>query len=306
MAGSRSRRERITAFLMLLPCFVVIIGFYLYPTMYNLEISLTDLSLLKLRQGGNFVGMANYREFFTNDQLWTLVLNTVFWLTFVTVALRLLLGLAIALLIQSERLKRWRMTAIVRLALIIPWAIPPIVAVAVWRWLLDPTVGPVNRMLVSLGLIDNPVAFFANLHTVWPSIVTIVVWNTVPIATISILAALQAIPLDLYEAAGLDGADQWQKFRFITLPWLVPTLSVLALMSTIWTFNNFVYVWLATGAGPGTYTNVLATEIYIRAFTDTRFGYSAAIGVVMAVAMAALGAVYFKTFGARAIDERVG
>lgn len=306
MAASRSRRERITAFLMLLPCFVVIVGFYLYPTMYNLEISLTDLSLLKLRQGGNFVGAANYREFFTNDQLWTLVLNTVFWLTFVTVALRLLLGLAIALLIQSKRLKRWRMTAIVRLALIIPWAIPPIVAVAVWRWLLDPTVGPVNRLLVNLGLIDNPVAFFANLQTVWPSIVTIVVWNTVPIAAISLLAALQAIPEDLYEAAGLDGADQWQTFRFITLPWLVPTLSVLALMSTIWTFNNFVYVWLATGAGPGTYTNVLATEIYIRAFTDTRFGYSAAIGVVMAVAMAALGAVYFKTFGARAIDERVG
>jgi multiple sugar transport system permease protein len=234
------------------------------------------------------------------------VVNTVFWLTFVTVAMRLLLGLAIAMLIQSRRLKRWRMTAIVRLALIIPWAIPPIVAVAVWRWLLDPTVGPVNRLLVNLGLIDNPVAFFANLHTVWPSIVTIVVWNTVPIAAISLLAALQAIPEDLYEAAGLDGADQWQKFRFITLPWLVPTLSVLALMSTIWTFNNFVYVWLATGAGPGTYTNVLATEIYIRAFTDTRFGYSAAIGVVMAVAMAALGAVYFKTFGARAIDERVG
>ena len=306
MTASRVRRERVTAFLMLLPCFVVIVGFYLYPTMYNLEISLTDLSLLKLRQGGRFVGLENYREFFAGDQLWTLVLNTVFWLTFVTVVLRLALGLAIALLIQSQRLKRWGMDTVVRLALIIPWAIPPIVAVAVWRWLLDPSVGPINRLMVASGLINNPIAFFANLHTVWPSIVTIVVWNTVPIAAVSLLAALQSIPQDLYEAAGLDGADQWQKFRFITLPWLIPTLSVLALMSTIWTFNNFVYVWLATGAGPGTYTNVLATEIYIRAFTDTRFGYSAAIGVVMALVMAALGAVYFKTFGARALDERVG
>jgi multiple sugar transport system permease protein len=121
-----------------------------------------------------------------------------------------------------------------------------------------------------------------------------------------LLAALQTIPEDLNEAADIDGANRWQLFRFITLPYLIPTISVLTLMSVIWTFNNFVYVWLATGAGPGTFTNVLATEVYIRAFIDLRIGYSAAIGVTMAIVMAAFGALYFRYFGLNDMQDKVG
>ncbi len=290
---------------MLLPCFLIIVGFYLYPTLYNLEISVTDLSLLKPREGASDVGWANFREFFEHGQLWLLFVNTAGWLTLGTVVLRLLMGLGFALLIQSRVAARWRMTTVLRMALIIPWATPPIVAVAIWRWLLDPTTGPVNQLLLWSGLVREPVAFFASLATVWPSITTVVVWNTVPLVAISLLAALQAIPSDLYEAAAIDGANPWQEFRYITFPWLIPTFSVLFLMSAIWTFNNFVYVWLATGAGPGTYTNVMATEVYLRAFVDARLGYSAAIGVVMAVLMAIFGCVFLKTFGIRAVEEKL-
>jgi multiple sugar transport system permease protein len=160
--------------------------------------------------------------------------------------------------------------------------------------MLDPQNGIVNAILVKLGLVGEPVAFFADLRTVWPSVETIIVWNTVPLIALSLLASLQSIPDELNEAAALDGATRWQQFRYITLPFLTPTLVVLTLMSVFWTFNNFVYVWLATGAGPGTFTNVLATEIYIKAFVDFRIGYSSAVGIVMAIVMAAFGLAYYR------------
>lgn len=299
-------RERLTVFLMLFPTFLVIVGFYLYPTLYNLELSFTDMSLRTLRTGGNWVGGANYQQFVTSSTLWNIVFNTVVWLTAVSVALRLLLGLLFALLMHSRVLARLRLATLARLFLLVPWATPPVVAVIAWRWLFEPTYGPLNQLLVATGLVAEPVAFLSDLATVWPAVVTIVVWNTTPLVAISLLAALQAIPDDLNEAASLDGANRWQQFRFITLPYLMPTMSVLALMSTIWTFNNFVYVWLATNAGPGTFTNVLATEVYMKAFVDFRIGYSAAIGITMALVMAVFGAAFFRLFGVSELQEGIG
>jgi len=299
-------RDRMTAFWMLLPVFAVLVAFYLYPTLYNIELSFTDITLLKLRAGGAPVGLENYREFLSSSGFFDLAVNTIFWLTAVTVLLRLFLGLLFALLLNSRFLETLRLTTLARLVLLVPWATPPVVAVIAWRWLFDPGHGAINRLLLSTGLIADPVAFLADLRTVWPSIVTIVVWNTTPLVAVSLLAALQTIPEELNEAAAIDGATRWQQFRFVTLPYLLPTLSVLGLMSVIWTFNNFVYVWLATGAGPGTFTNVLATEIYIKAFIDLRIGYSSAIGVVMAVVMAGFGALYFRFFGLHDMQEKVG
>ncbi len=299
-------RDRLAAFWMLLPVFAVLVAFYLYPTLYNIELSFTDITLLNLQMGGSPVGLENYREFLSGSGFWDLAVNTIFWLTAVTVLLRLFLGLLFALLLNSRFLETLRLTTLTRLVLLVPWATPPVVAVIAWRWLFDPGYGAINRFLLSTGLIADPVAFLADLRTVWPSIVTIVVWNTTPLVAVSLLAALQTIPEELNEAAAIDGATRWQQFRFVTLPYLLPTLSVLGLMSVIWTFNNFVYVWLATGAGPGTFTNVLATEIYIRAFIDLRIGYSSAIGVVMAVVMAGFGALYFRFFGLHDMQEKVG
>jgi multiple sugar transport system permease protein len=158
-------------------------------------------------------------------------------------------------------------------------------------------------VLRNLHLVDDPVAFFADLRTVWQSIVTVIVWNTVPLIALSLLASLQSIPDELNEAAALDGASRWQQFRYITLPFLMPTVVVLTLMSVFWTFDNFVYVWLATGAGPGTFTNVLATEIYIKAFVDFRLGYSSAVGIVMAVVMAIFGVVYYRFVAPRELED---
>jgi multiple sugar transport system permease protein len=295
--------DRVFIVLMLAPAVLILALFYGWPMIENLRISFTDLTLTRLKVGGHAVGLANYLEFAQSQNLGQLMFNTFVWLTLTSVVIRLVLGLAIALLFNSPVLKHLKLDTVAKVAILVPWATPPIVAVLIWRWLLDPQSGLVNKVLVTLGVINDPVAFLSDLRTVWPSVIVIVVWNTVPLITLAILASLQAVPEELYEAAELDGASRFVKFRHITLPFLMPTITVLGLTSIFWTFNNFVYVWLATGAGPGTFTNVLATETYIQAFVDFRLGYSAAIGVCMALVMAAFGFVYFRLVGRRQIEE---
>jgi multiple sugar transport system permease protein len=257
-----------------------------------------------MKRGGSWVGLDNYRELVAAGDLGHLLFNTLVWLTATSVLIRLLLGLGIALLLNSSALRRLRLSTIARFALLIPWATPPIVAVIIWRLLLDPD-GIVNKIIVALGLSDGPVAFFANTRTVWPSVVTIMVWNTVPLIALSLLSSLQTVPEEFYEAAELDGATRFQKFRYVTLPFLMPSVLVLGLMSVFWSFNNFVYIWLATGAGPGTFTNVLATEIYLKGFIDFRLGYSSAIGMVMATTMALFGIFYLRLVAQRQLEENL-
>ena len=161
--------------------------------------------------------------------------------------------------------------------------------------LLDAQNGIVNAILVYLGIVDNPVAFFANLRTVWPSIVTIIVWNTVPLVAISLLASLQSIPEELNEAAALDGASRRQQFRYITLPFLMPTIIVLMLMSVFWTFNNFDDIYLLTGGGSGTQVVTVRVFDYLMARGD--IGAAAAQALVLAAILAVLVGIYLRLFG---------
>ena len=294
-----ARADQVFVTLMLAPSLLILAAFYLYPMASNVWFSLTDLSLMKLRQGGAYIGLANYADALGGADFWRVVWNTAFWLTAVSVVVRLVLGMALALLLNSAALLRLRLRTLMRLALLVPWATPPIVAVAVWRWLLHPQAGGINRALLWLGLTRHPIAFLADTATVWPAIVLIMVWNTVPVATLTLLAALQSVPRELSEAAALDGAGSVRIFRHVTLPHIMPTIMILAMLMTFWTFNNFVYVWLATGAGPGRYTDVLATEVYLRGFVDFNLGSSAAIGVIMAVAMGTFGLSYVRVLGRR-------
>ena len=295
--------ERFFILLMLAPVFFFLVFFYGYPTLFNLYNSFTDLSLLGLKTGGAFVGVENYVELLSSKDFLRVLWNTLFWLTAVSVVLRIVLGLMLALVLNSATLRRYRLTTASRLMLLVPWATPPIVAVVVWRWLLDGRQGIINKSLQSIGAIDTPIAFLANVDTVWPAIVTIIVWNTLPLVTLTFLAGLQSVPAELHEAAEMDGAGPIQRFFHVTLPHLMPTIVVITLLLVFWTFNNFVYVWLATGAGPGLYTNVLATEIYIKGFIDFELGFSSSLGMVMAAIMAVFGIIYFRFVALREFRE---
>ncbi len=303
MLFKRKKPEHFFITIMLAPMMVVLISFYLYPTFYNLYNSFTDLSLLGLKQGGEYIGFDNYLRLFHDEGFGHLIWNTFFWLTFVSVSLRIVLGVLLALLLNSETLKKFKLTGITRLSLLVPWATPAIVAVIAWRFMLDPREGIVNQILLSIGMVDKPIAFLAKLHTVWPVVIIIIIWNSLPLVIMSYLAALQSISKTLYEAAEIDGANEIQKFFHITLPQLMPTTIVLSLMLVVWTFNNFVYVWLTTAAGPGNYTNVLATEVFIRGFVDFELGYSSAIGMLMAVLMALFGMFYYRYLAKKEFSE---
>lgn len=295
--------ERMFVPLMLAPIFFFLFFFYGYSTLFNLYNSLTDLSLLGLKTGGAFIGLRNYAELLSSKDFYRVLWNTLFWLTAVSVALRIVLGLLLALLLNSATLRRYKLTTASRLLLLVPWATPPIVAVVVWRWLLDGRQGVINQALQGLGLIDTPIAFLANVDTIWPAIVTIIIWNTLPLVTLTFLAGLQSVPPELLEAAEMDGANAINRFFHVTLPHLMPTAVVITLLLIFWTFNNFVYVWLATGAGPGLFTNVLATEIFIKGFIDFELGFSSSVGMVMAAIMVILGILYFRFVALREFRE---
>jgi len=289
--------------MMLMPAFFFLVCFYLYPTVFNIANSLTDLSLFGLRRGGDWVGIANYIDLVTSADFRRVLWNTVFWLTTVGVTVRLLLGLGLAFLLTSRTIKKYRLETLGRILLLVPWATPPIVAILIWRWMLDTRVGIINGLLVGLGVFDQPVPFLASAEWVWPALITIITWNTLPLVTLTFMASLQSLPSELVEAAEVDGATRLQVMRYIYIPHLKPAIVVMGLMSTFWTFNNFVYVWLTTGAGPGLFTNVMATEVYIKAFIDGRLGYSSAVGVLMAAIMAGFGLVYLRVIAQRELRE---
>ena len=288
---------------MLLPTFFFLICFYAYPTLYNVMNSFTDLSLFGMRKGGAWVGFENYWELVTSRDFRNVLWNTIVWLTFIGVSVRILLGLALAFLLTSRTIRKYRLQTISRVLLLVPWATPPIVAILIWRWMLDPGVGVINAMLTGSGLVDQPIAFLATAGFVWPALITIITWNTLPLVTLTFMASLQSLPDELIEAGEVDGASRLQLLRFVYLPHLKPAIVVMVLMSTFWTFNNFTYVWLTTGAGPGLYTNVMATEVYIKGFVDGRLGYSSAVGVVMAAIMTAFGLLYLRVIARRELKE---
>jgi multiple sugar transport system permease protein len=299
----RIRGERPFVVFMLLPAFFFLVMFYLYPTLFNLQNSFTDLSLFGLRRGGEWIGVANYVELVTSSDFRRVLWNTVVWLTIIGVTVRIVLGLALALLLDSKVLVKYRLKTVSRLVLLVPWATPPIVAIVAWRWLLNPQLGDVNKFLMALGVIGQPIAFLSDAAWVWPALITIITWNTLPLVTLTFLAALQSLPAELLEAAEVDGATRWQRLRYVIIPHLMPAIIVMTLLSTFWTFNNFVYVWLTTAAGPGLYTNVMATEVYIKAFVDGRLGYSSAVGIVMAAIMVAFGMLYLRIIAEREFKE---
>lgn len=288
----------------IVPSIAVLLLFFFSPAVYNIWLSLQKISLFQLKRGGTFVGIANFVSLVGSSDFWLSLLNTVFWLTLVTVAVRLVLGLALALLVDARPLKRWRLAGLARSMLLIPWVTPPVVAVAAWQWLLQPRYGAVNQILMGLHLAAQGIPFLVQTSTVWPAIVVIVVWREVPFVAISLLAGLQSVPEELYEAARVEGANAPQTFLRITLPLLRPVLAVVTLLITIWTFNNFLYVWLSTRGGPGNFTQVLATLMYTESFVRYNLGYGAAVGVTMTLIMLIFSAIYLRSVFRRNMEAQ--
>ena len=296
-------KRRIEPWLLVSPAMILLALIFVYPLLFNLQLSFEDRTLLTLLRPGEWVGLDNYEQVLAQPVLWQSFFNTAFWQTIVSVTLMLIIGFFIAVGLNARAVRLSRLSGLGQTLMLLPWVTPPVVAVAAWRWLLHPEYGLVNQGLIASGALNNGISFTTNTSIVWPTIVVIIVWSTMPLIALMLLAGLQGIPESVYDAARLDGAGVFRTTWSITLPLLRPVLAIVGLMATIWTFNNFTYVWLATRGGPGDFTQVLGTFLYTEAFRNFRVGTAAAVGVLMSLVMLAFALIYFRIVVRRSVEE---
>src|SRR2546425_1567106 len=215
-----------------------------------------------------WVGLGNYLEILRDEEFWdSLWKGTVYAVS--TTALQLVLGVAMALVLHQA----FRGRTAVRALVLFPYMIPTIVAVIVWRWLLNETFGLVDHLLVAWGLVREPIVWLG-MDRIMTSLVAMSVWQFTPFVVVSVLARLQTIPPELYEAARVDGARAWGRFRHVTLPQLSSVLFVVVLLRSIWMFTKFDTVWLwGEGAGAGREIRTLPVYAYMRTFAYYQAGF---------------------------------
>lgn len=272
-------RLALFAYALVLPVVLLIVGLVAYPFLYAIYVSFTDRVIGSV---GKWVGFDNFIYLAQNASFQSAIWNTVV-IVVVTGFLKLGLGLGLALLVHQQFPGR----GIFRVLLMLPWAMPAFVAFLTWRVLYQPIGGGINLVLTQTGIYPHIVDWLGQRSTAMPAVIVASVWRGFPFWFISILAALQTIPSDLYEAARVDGANAWQRFWAVTWPAIMPVVMVTALVSSIATANAFEHVWLLTQGGPSDATMVFPVLAYSGMQTQ-RIGEAAAVSVSMLPVLALL------------------
>jgi multiple sugar transport system permease protein len=285
----RVRREA-TGLLFVLPTVLVMLVIIAYPLLDALHLSLTNVQLNQAN--APFVGLANFRAVLSDRFFLTALRNTLVW-TALSVVLVLAIGLAAGLLVNEPMAGR----GLIRSLILVPWIVPAIVVSVVWKWLYNPDFGVIQDTLVRLGLTQKPTNWLADPRVALYAVIAVNVWKSFPFAMLMVLAGLQSAPGPLYEAARVDGANAWQRLRYVTLPHLRPVLVILALLLTIWNLNTFTYIYVLTGGGPVRLTEVLGVYIYNSAFQGFHLGVASAAAVLVFVLSGLLTVVYIRVLG---------
>ena len=270
------------------PALFLIVAVVLWPAVEMVQTSLLKISISGLTKG--FAFPDNYQKLFANPELPGVVSRTLLWVV-VVVAVTILISLALALLLDA----RYPGRRLVRWALIIPWAASVVMTSTIWRWMLDAYYGVMNLILQDLHLIKEPVAWLGDSGVAFPWMMAVAVFVSLPFTTYVLLAGMQAIPHDVYEAARVDGATGWQAYRGLTLPLLRPALLVAALINIINVFNSFPIIWVMTKGGPGYTTDTTTTFMYKLAFKNQNIGQSGAMAVLNFAIILVIVAIYLRT-----------
>ena len=274
-------RDSVAAGLFLAPALILLGIFLFYPIVYLLYLSFTTGSFTV--SGIEWVGVRNYLRLFTDADFWQVISNTAYF-TIATVIPAIVIPLALAVLLNRSLALR----GVLRAAYFVP-SITSLVAVGLaFRWLFQ-TDGPINNVLIDWGL--EPIAWLSSTFWAMPVLILLSSWKQLGFNLVVFLAGLQTIPQSRYEAAELDGADGWAKFRYITIPGLNPTIVFAVLTTAIFTLKSFEQVYIITGGGPLNSTNLLVYYIYEQAFSRFEFGYAAAAATILL--MIAFVFVYF-------------
>ena len=286
-AALASLRDRHLGAILLLPSALLLVVLLAFPLAYGIYASFFQIHLLD--RTGSFVGLANYVWLFTSGEFWNALVLSVVWAGG-TVALQLVLGTAAALLLHQSFACR----PMVRGLVLFPYMMPIVSVVLVWMLLYNALYGVLNYVLLQTGLISQPVAWLSHPGSALWSVVFVGVWKFFPFVVVVVLARLQVIPQDLYEAARIDGARTFARFVDITLPQLKDVLVVVALLRTIWMFNNFEVIFLLTGGGPVRGTMTLPILVYEQAFAAYDVGRGSAVAVIMFLFLIGVMTLYFR------------
>ena len=294
----RLTQDRRLAIAFVAPAVSVIALIAIFPLLWTLwnSLHLQDLRMPWL--GHPFVGLGNYVELAGDPRFWSSLAHTLFF-TVVTVSLELVLGMVIALAMNSA----FRGRGAARATSLLPWAIPTVVAALLWRFMFDSQAGIANALLVAIGVLERPMVWFIEATTAWIPVILSDVWKTTPFVAILLLAGLQNIDRSLYEAAEVDGASAWWRLWHITIPLLKPTIFVALIFRTLDAFRVFDLLYALTGGGPGTATEPIALYTHTIILQHLRFGYGSALSVVVFIITFGLALIYIRGLGLRLSGE---
>ncbi|OEC00114.1 sugar ABC transporter permease [Lysinibacillus sphaericus] len=272
--------------LFVMPAIIVVGLLFVYPFLSSIYFSFTTKNLLSSNY--QFVGLENYRKVLADPDFWNSFFNSLKW-TFFSLVGQVLVGFILALAIHRIKRFKW----LYRTLLIIPWAFPTIVIAFSWQWILNGVYGYLPNLIVKLGLMNNPPAFFTDSTWAFVCLVGINIWFGAPLIMVNVLSALQTVPQEQFEAARIDGASSWQVFRFITLPHIRVVIGLLVVLRTIWIFNNFDIVYLLTGGGPSNATTTLPIFAYNLGWGTQLLGRSSAVTVLLFLFLLTICLLYF-------------
>jgi len=279
---TRARRSlylqyMVEPFFYLSPAILLIGAVIMVPLIIGISYSFQSIELLKPFATG-WIGFENYADLWSDRKFWIAMENTLFW-TFWSITFQFLLGLGLAMLLNTQFLGKKLFQALVFL----PWAVPTFLSALTWAWLFNPVIGPLPHWLAALGILSEPYNILGDPELAMWGPITANIWFGVPFFAITLLAALQSIPGELYEAAEVDGATPWQTFTKITLPFLAPMIAITVMLRTIWIANFADLIYVMTGGGPANSTQILSTYIFTTAFRKLDFGYASTIAVALLV-----------------------
>src|SRR5690242_7089964 len=274
-------------FWFMLPAAAFLILFLAYPLGLGVWLSFTDA---RLGRAGVFVGIENYEYLWDDSTFWLTVFNTLLY-TVVASTIKFAVGLYLALLL-NERLP---FKAIIRAAVLIPFIVPTVLSAIAFWWLFDPQFSIISWSLRRMHLISSNIDFLGDVWNARWSVIFANIWRGVPFVAITLLAGLQTVSPSLYEAATIDGASNWQRFRYITYPLLTPIIAVVMTFSVLFTFTDFQLIWVLTRGGPVNATQLMATLSYQRAIIAGQLGEGAAISTAMIPFL--LAAIMISWFG---------
>jgi multiple sugar transport system permease protein len=269
--SSATKQKGVAGILFTVPANTILLLLLAYPFVLGIWLSFTDTII---GRKGTFIGLSNYLELIQNDVFQLTTFNTLLY-TFVAVFFKLILGFALAVILNRD----FKGKGFVRAIVLLPWIVPTALSTIAFWWLFDSQFSCFSWLLVKTGLISNPINFLGDPNNARACVIAANVWRGIPFFTIGLMAGLQTINQSLYEAADIDGAGPWDKFKLITLPLIMPLLAVITTFSIIWTFADFHLIWIMTRGGPANATHIFGTLSYQRAIPGGHLGEGAAISV---------------------------